>query len=105
MSFLQFIRGDVENVIAGIAQQQSQASGVLDVIKSFIPKVQAAWIGGDAEEFAADVNRKIVPAMIELVAAIGGVNLNLNKATSIVDQADSKVKGMADQLGDLFSQI
>jgi uncharacterized protein YukE len=105
MNFLQFIRGDVENVIAGIAQQQSQTSGVLDVIKSFIPKIQAAWIGGDAEEFAADVNRKIVPAMIELIAAIGGVNLNLNKATNIVDQADSKVKGMADQLGDLFSQI
>jgi len=43
--------------------------------------------------------------MAELIAAIGGVNLNLTKATGIVDQADAKSKSMADQLGDQFSQI
>lgn len=103
--FLQFLRDQVENVVSTIGQQQGIASNVLSQIRSFIPKVQSAWIGGDADEFAADVNRKLVPAMVELIAAIGGINLNLNKATEIVDQADTKVKGLADNLGDLFAQI
>src|SRR6266567_905159 len=103
--FLQFLRGEVSNVIAGVGQQQQITSQVLDQIKSFVPKVQSAWIGGDADEFAADVARKVIPAMTELIAAIGGINLNLNSATSIVDQADQKCQGMANQLGDLFGQI
>jgi WXG100 family type VII secretion target len=105
MVFFQFLRSQVQSVSSGIGQQQQIASGVLDTIKGYIPKVQSAWIGGDADAFAADVNRKIVPAMMELIAAIGGVNLNLSKATGIVDQADAKSKSMADQLGDQFSQI
>lgn len=103
--FLQFLRGEVSNVIAGVGQQQQITGQVLDQIKSFVPKVQSAWIGGDADEFAADVARKVIPAMTELIAAIGGINLNLNSATSIVDQADQKCQGMANQLGDLFGQI
>ena len=103
--FLQFIRNQVDNVTATVGQQQQVTSNVLDQIKGFVPKVQSAWIGGDADEFAADVARKLVPAMMELIAAIGGINLNLGKATGIVDQADSKAKGMADNPGELFSQI
>lgn len=103
--YLQFLRGEVENVMSGVKQQQQVSSNVLDAIKGYVPKVQGAWIGGDANEFAADVARKIVPAMVELIAAIGGVNLNLTKATSTIDQADAKVKSMADGLGDLFGGI
>jgi len=51
------------------------------------------------------VARKVIPAMTELIAAIGGININLNSATDIVDQADQKAQGMANQLGDLFGQI
>jgi uncharacterized protein YukE len=103
--FLQFLRGEVDNVIAGVGQQQQITSQVMDQIKSFVPKVQAAWVGGDAEAFAEDVAREIIPAITELIAAIGGVNINLNSATGIVDQADQKAQGMANQLGDLFGQI
>jgi uncharacterized protein YukE len=105
MSFLQFVRSEVSNVSSGVSQQQQIVSGVLDQIKGYIPKVQSAWIGGDEKEFEADVMRKVVPAMMELIAAIGGVNLNLSKATSIIDQADSKVKSLADELGDIFDKI
>jgi WXG100 family type VII secretion target len=102
---LQFIRNEVSNVMAGVGQQRQQVDGILNTIKSFIPKVQSSWIGGDADEFAADVGRKIVPAMTELIAAIAGINLNLSKATDVVDNADKKAKGMADSLGELFGQI
>lgn len=105
MSFLQFIRGEVENVVAGVNQQKQMSENVLSTIQSYVPKVQSAWIGGDADEFAADVARKLVPAMVELIAAIAGINLNLSKATSIMDQADNAVRGLADGLGDMFGGI
>jgi len=105
MVYFQFLRNQVQGVSSGIGQQQQIATGVMETIKGFVPKVQAAWIGGDADAFAADVGRKIIPAMVELIAAIGGVNLNLSKATGFVDQADAKSKGMADALGDEFSKI
>lgn len=102
---LQFIRSECDNVMSTIGQQQQITSGMLDQIKGYVPKVQAAWIGGDADEFAADVARKLVPAMMELIAAIGGININLTKAAGVIDQADQKARQMADGLGDLFSQI
>ncbi len=105
MSFLQMIRQEVENVTATVGQQQQVTQQVMDTIKSYPGKVQGAWIGGDADEFAADVARKVVPAIAELIAAIAGVNLNLSKATSAVDQGDSKGQGLANQLGDVFAKI
>lgn len=105
MSFFQFLRDQVSNVISGIAQQQQIVTGVMQQIMGFIPKVQAAWIGGDANEFAADVNRKVIPAIQNVIAAIGGVNININKATDVVDQADAKVKGLVGGLEDMFKNI
>lgn len=103
--FIQFLRDQVQNCASTVVQQQGIASNVLGQIRSYIPKVQSGWIGGDADEFASDVNRKLVPAMVELIAAIGGINLNLTKATEIIDQADTQVKGIANGLGDMFAQI
>lgn len=105
MSLFQFLRPEVHNVMSGINQQKSMVSGLLDQINNVVPKVQNAWVGGDADEFAADVGRKVVPAMMEVIAAIGGINLNLTKATDVVDRADAKVKSLANQLGDLFDKI
>ncbi len=102
---LQFLRGDVSNVISGVGQQQQMVGNVMDQLKSYVPKVQSAWIGGDADKFAEDVATILVPAMLALIAAIAGVNTNLNSATSFVDQADQQCTGMASQLGDLFGGI
>ena len=105
MSFFQFQRDGVMNSISQISQQQQVTTGVMDTINGYVPKIQGAWIGGDANEFAADVARKLIPAIMELIAAIAGVNLNLTKATGVVDQADAKIKSLADGLGDMFDKI
>lgn len=102
---LQFLREQVENVISGVNQQKEITTNVMETIKGYIPMVQAAWTGEDAIEFAADVMRKVVPAILELIAAIGGININLTKATSIVDQADAKVKSLASGISDVFNSI
>ena len=105
MSFFQFMRDRVSEVSSGVSQQQNITTQVMDNIQGFVPKIMQSWIGGDANEFQADVARKIIPAITEVIAAIGGVNLNLTKATGVVDQADSKVKGMVDGLDQEFQKI
>ena len=105
MSVFQIIRAEVSNVMSGINQQKGLTSGLLDTLKSYVPKVQASWIGGDADEFASDVGRKIVPAMTELIAAMGGINLNLTKAVGIVDQCENKCKSLVSGLADEFGAI
>jgi uncharacterized protein YukE len=102
---LQFLREQVENVMSGVSQQKEITTNVMETIKGYVPMVQQSWIGGDADEFAADVMRKVIPAILELIAAIAGVNLNLSKATSIVDQADAKVKSLASGISDIFGSI
>lgn len=105
MSFFQFIRSDVEQAVSTIANEAAKASNLLDQLQSLAARVPQAWIGDDANEFAADFARRIVPAMIELIAAIGGVNINITKGTNIVDSADTRCSGMASNLADTFSGI
>lgn len=101
----QFIRGEVENVISGIQQQQQVTTGIMDAIKGYVPMIQASWIGGDANEFGQDVARKIVPALVQLIAAFGGINLNLVQATEITDKADTDVRSMVSDLASTFDGI
>lgn len=105
MSLFQFLRPDVGNVMAGITQQKNVSDQVMQTIRSYPAIVKQTWIGGDADEFEADVMRKVIPACIELIAAIAGCNLNLTKATEIVDKADQAAQGIANQLGDVFGRI
>lgn len=105
MSLFQFIRSEADNVTSIVAQQKQITSGILDTIKSYIPQVQSAWIGGDADEFAADVGRKVVPAMLELITAIGGTNISLSKSVNVVDQADSQIQQLAGGVKDVFGKI
>jgi uncharacterized protein YukE len=103
--FILFVRSAVEQAMSQISQQQQLTSGVLDTIKGYVPTVQQVWTGNDATEFGNDVQRKVVPAMLELIAAIAGFNLNLTKSTNIVDKADSDSQKLANDLGDEFGQI
>lgn len=103
--FILFVRSAVEQAMSQISQQQQLTSGVLDTIKGYVPTVQQVWTGNDATEFGNDVQRKIVPAMLELIAAIAGFNLNLTKSTNIVDKADTDSQKLANELGDEFGQI
>ena len=105
MSLFQFLRPDVGNVMSGITQQKGLTEGVMATIKSFPPLVKQTWIGGDADEFEADVARKVIPAIMALIAAIAGCNTNIAAATNIVDQADKAAQGIVNGLGDVFKGI
>jgi WXG100 family type VII secretion target len=102
---MQMVRAATEGVVSQAMQQAKAAEELLGTINGYIPKVQSAWRGGDEQEFEADVKRKLVPAMMQLIAAIAGFGGNLTKSMGVMDQADNKIKSLADGLGDVFKKI
>ena len=106
MNFLmQYIASQVQSVMSTVSQNHSASEAVLGVIKSFPPKIKQSWIGGDADEFEADVARKLVPVMMELILAIAGINVNLTKATGVMEGADAESGGLVGKLGDVVGKI
>lgn len=101
----QFNPAQVMDAASKVVQQKSTIDNAQSMIKGYIPKVQGAWIGGDADEFAADIMRRLIPKYVELALAFAGINVNLTKSTETVQGADGKAAKMAGQLGDTFSQI
>jgi uncharacterized protein YukE len=68
----------------------------------YIPRVEGSWTGGDEKEFSADVQRKLIPAIKELMQAIAGFGGNLGSVGNIMSQADSKVASKVGGLADKF---
>jgi WXG100 family type VII secretion target len=105
MSIFQFMFGGVSDAISQVTSQSQAVSGVQDMIKGFVPKVQGAWIGGDADEFASDVNRRLIPKIQAFIQAFSGINSNLTKSTETVQSADQQLSKLGNQIGDEFSKI
>lgn len=97
--------GQVADTAKKFAQQSKLTEQEHSIVKTFGPKIQAAWIGGDADEHAADIVRKLNPLYIEFAAAFKGVELNLTKASQAASSADSAANKLANGFMDLCKNI
>lgn len=97
--------GKVGEAIGKFAQQQQITEQNQAIVKAFGPKIQSAWIGGDADEFNADIVRKLMPKYAELALAFTGVQANLTKSSSSVSDADKKSTDLANGFADVCSKI
>ena len=97
--------GQVAEVAGKFVQQKDNTETSKDIVKNYGPKVQSAWIGGDADEFVADIGRKLVPKYVELALAFVGVQANLTKTSSAAAAGDNKASKLAGNFADLCSKI
>ena len=97
--------GQVADIAGKFLQQSNATDQSQSIVKGFGPKVQSAWIGGDADEFNTDIGRKLVPKYIEFAAALTGVQLNLTKSSDTASAGDKKASGLAQGFSDLCSKI
>jgi len=95
----------VAEVAGKFLKQKDDTDQSQSTVKGFGPKVQSAWIGGDADEFVADIARKLVPKYVELAAAFHGVQLNLTKTSDASTAGDKKASGLAQGFADLVGKI
>jgi len=86
-------------------QQATQTQAVQSLVKAYGPKIQSAWIGGDADEFNADILRKLMPKFVELALAFTGIQVNLTKSSDTASSGDKKASGLASGFADVCSKI
>lgn len=105
MNVFNLVRAPAEEAISIVMKQKGQMEDMQGKTQAYVPKVMGAWRGGDEQEFEADVQRKLIPAIQNLIAAISGFGGNLGGAMNIMDQADSKVTSMVGGLSDMFGSF
>lgn len=96
---------EIANVKSGITQQVGAVNNLNSVVKGYVPKVQAVWVGQDATQFGVEVMTRLIPAMTELALAIAGINVNLTKGEEIVNQADQNCSSIVGNLAGEFGGI
>jgi uncharacterized protein YukE len=102
---MKMMRGPLQDIVGRIAKQVDVLGDVQSRFSGFSSALQGAWIGQDAEAFVEEVQRRLIPEIADLIAAIGGMPGGLNSAMDIMSAADSKGRGMVSQLGDMFGGI
>jgi hypothetical protein len=97
--------GQVMEAAGKFGQQKDATEQSQSVVKGFGPTVQGAWIGGDADEFNADILRKLMPKFVELALAFTGVQVNLTKSADTTSSNDQKASKLASGFADVCSKI
>jgi WXG100 family type VII secretion target len=105
MSFFMMDIGGVQSAIQQISQQHQTVQSAQDMAKQAQSTVMGSWIGGDEQAFNQAVLTKLLPAYMQLMAAIAGFGGNLTQGIDIMNSADKMVKSCADQFGGLIDQI
>lgn len=104
-SALKMLQGPVMDVIGRVTQQINVLGDAQSQLSGFASGIPGVWIGEDAEAFAEEVQSRVIPEIMALIAAIGGLPGGLNNAVNVVTQTDSQAKGAVGALGDLFGSI
>jgi len=103
---LKFARSVVDGIAGQILQQTGILEDVAGQFRSMLqPVMNGAWTGDGAEAFISEVQSRLIPEIMALIASIGGFSASLNFSTDIIDQTDDKALNVVDQLGDVFDRI
>jgi hypothetical protein len=97
--------GKVAEAAGKFGQQKSLTEQSQGIVKAFGPKITSAWTGKDAQEFALDIPRKLLPKYVEFALAFTGVQATLTKSTETAGTSDKTSSGLAQGFADQASQI
>ena len=104
-ALLKIARAVLEGVLDEIANQGRILEAIEDAIRgNYLPSV-SSWIGEDADAFRGEVETRLLPAIVELIAAIFGMSTGVSSAHEIMQTADAQCSGQAENLADVFRNI
>ena len=63
------------------------------------------WKGDGANKFVDEISRMMIPGVGRVGTQIKTLNSNLQRAITVMDQADAQVSSLAKGLGDVFGAI
>ncbi len=102
---MKLLQGPIMDVVGRITQQINILQEVHGQFGNFASALGGAWIGADADAFIQEVQTRLIPEIMDLIASIGGMPGGLNQAMDIMHGADHKAGGLASALGDTFGGI
>jgi hypothetical protein len=106
MSIFSFVADQIEEQINQFSRQGQQTERVVQQIRTGLNPISGgAWIGEGARAYQGEITGKVIPQIMELIAAIAGFGGGIGKAFSILTNADKMVSGIARQVGDIFDAV
>lgn len=106
MSIFSVIADEVEEQVQQFQRQGQRTEQTVNAIRTNMQPIQnGAWTGQGARSFIQEVVTRVVPQIMELIAAIAGFGGGIGKALNIMTNADKMVKGIVGQVSDTFSSI
>ena len=107
MGIFKFFGGKISSGLSQIMKQATKLDDeVMSPIRGFVNEIQGeVWIGADADNFAEEIERDLIPKVQNVIAAIAGVQSPFSKMGNAASSKDKQMMGMAQGLGDMFDSI
>lgn len=106
MSLFSCVIGEVEDVIRQVTQQANMVEDMMGQIRNGMqPIMGGAWIGAGADAFVDEVESRLIPEVMALIASVMGFGSGINVAMNIVQQADNDVFNVVGGVMDVFDSI
>jgi uncharacterized protein YukE len=98
--------GDVEDVLNQVTRQANQVEDVVGGIRGGMqPIMGGGWTGQGATAFVEEVQSRVIPEIMALIASIMGFGGGITNALNVVQQADNDVFNVVGQVTDVFDSI
>jgi uncharacterized protein YukE len=106
MSIFSCVIGQVEDVVSQVTQQANLVEDVVGQVRSGMGPIEGGgWTGEGANAFIEEVQTRLMPELMALIASIGGFGGGITSALGIVQQADNDVFGIVGNVVDVFDSI
>ena len=106
MSIFSCVMDDVQDVVNQVTQQANQVEDVSGRIRGGMnPITGGAWTGQGADAFINEVQTRLLPQIMALIASIGGFGGGISSAMDIIGQSDNDVFGVVGNISDVFDSI
>ena len=106
MSIFSCVFGEVEDVVSQVTQQANTVEDLMGNIRGGMqPITGGAWTGQGAQAFIDEVETRLIPEIMALIASIAGFGGGITQAMDTVRQADSDATNVVNGLTDVFDSI
>lgn len=106
MSIFSCVMGEVQDVVNQVTQQANMVDDLVGNVRSGMqPIMGGAWVGQGAQAFIEEVQTRLIPDIMRLIASIMGFGGSITQALDMVTQADNDVFGVVGSVTDIFDSI
>ncbi len=100
-----FIPGIAQQALGQITKQLNVVQEIQRSVTGFMPGLQEAWVGEDANAFMGEMQTRFLPEVGRLVAAIAGMPSGIDQGINLATEADQKNVSLAEEIGSAFDGI